>query len=84
MALDVRLDSVFREANGVISLHVTATADGFDDRHISVQGADADELETALRPRLEAIKAAYDKLAALRGAAQARLDALKGELGIGG
>ena len=84
--MDVRLDSVFKEMNGVLSVHVTMTAEGYSDRSIVVQGNTAAEVEAALREKISRAKAAIETekdTATLRQMAEARLDAIKQELGIG-
>lgn len=84
--MDVRLDSVFKEMNGTLTVHATMTAAGYADTTIIVQGKTADDVEAALREKIARAKAVIETqkdAAALMQAAQARLDAIKAELGIG-
>lgn len=84
--MDVRLDSVFKEMDGALSVHVTLKAEGYADRSIVVQGKTAEDVEAALREKICKAKAAIEtekNTATLRQIAEEKLDLIKKDLGIG-
>ncbi|HBA84920.1 MAG TPA: hypothetical protein DCZ95_12570 [Verrucomicrobia bacterium] len=85
MAIDFVVEFCHREKTGIITMRVSPIVDGAKwDKSIEVQGATADALDAALRPKLLAAVARYEKAEALKQLAQQRLTALKTELGIRG
>ena len=82
MALDLKRKSITREKDGTLSLSIALieTDDGSQIASDTVQGADADEIESKLRPRLEAALAKYSQQKQLEAAADARIEALKNEI----
>jgi len=82
--MDVKLDSCTRADDGTLTVYVNVIGNnGENIKRISVSGANAQEIEDALHPRLQAVKDEYESQQALNQAAQARLDTLKSELGFG-
>lgn len=86
MALDAILDNCTRASDGTLTVYINIVDDttGAVIKKITASGADAAEIETELRPRMQSVKAEYDSHQLLKNAAQQRLDALKIELGFGG
>lgn len=86
MALDFKVDYCLRESvSKLLTLRVIPVVDGKEwESSIEVQGATADELEAALRPKMIAAKARYDAAQSLAKTAQERVDVIKAEIGLVG
>lgn len=84
MAIDIRRDSIMIEKDGTISLsvHFFETDNGTVLQTASVQGKTAADIEEKLRPKIEAAKAKYAGTKQLEAAADARIDALRVEMGL--
>lgn len=83
MALDFIVNFCNREADGSLVVSITAQVDGLNwDKTRKLQGADAADLENQLRPLMQKAKDKYDQELQLKATAQAKVDALKIELGI--
>ncbi|WP_054031252.1 hypothetical protein [Desulfatitalea tepidiphila] len=81
MALDFEIEYCHREFDGKLTMRIMPMADGVRfGKSIEVQGADMDEIESSLRPKLLAIKEKFEVAESLKQLAQQRLDAIKAEI----
>ena len=80
--MDVKIDSVFQEMDGRISVHATISEAGYDSKTICVQGRDEKEIEEGLRAKIASAKAAIEaqaKNASLRQMVESKLEQIKSE-----
>ena len=81
--MDVKIDSVFQEIDGRISVHATISEAGYDSKSICVQGRDEKEIEAGLRAKIASAKAAIEaqaKNASLRQMVEDKVATITSEL----